>query len=77
MKNDPFEKFLEALEELIDARDDAWIEEENCNHKQMFKIQEERIEPAKQRMREAFNNAVKAAVSKDSSTVQKNFFMEQ
>ena len=77
MKNDPFEKFLEALEELIDARDDAWIEEENCNYNLMNKIQEERIEPAKQRMREAFNNAVKAAVSKDSSTVQKNFFMEQ
>jgi succinylglutamate desuccinylase len=76
MKNDPFEKFLEALEELIDARDDAWIEEENCNYKHMQKITEERIEPAKQRMRGAFNAAVRAAIN-DYPAVQKQFFMEQ
>lgn len=76
MQNDPFEIFLEALEELIDARDDAWIEEENCNYKLMNKIQEERIEPAKQRLREAFNKAVKAAVN-NYPAVQKQYFMEQ
>jgi hypothetical protein len=75
MQNDPFEQFLEALEELIDARDDAWIEEENCNYREMNKIQEQRIEPAKQRMRDAFNRAVRTAINEYPS-VQKQFFVE-
>lgn len=73
--NDQFDKFLEALEEFVDARDDAWIEEENCNYKQANKIKEERADPAKERMRSAFNAAVFDAIS-NYRPVRKTYFLE-
>ena len=72
---DQFDKFLEALEEFVDARDDAWIEEENCNYREANKIKEERADPAKERMRVAFNMAVRDAINKYPA-VQKTYFME-
>ena len=72
---DPFEDFLEALEELIDARDDAWIEEENHNWKQMQAIEESRIVPARERMRRAFDQAVRSAVD-NYPAVQKTKFID-
>jgi succinylglutamate desuccinylase len=75
MNNDPFEQFLQALEDLVDARDDAWIEEENCNYKLSDKILTERAEPARQRMREAFNMAVRDAIKKYPA-VQKIYSLE-
>ena len=72
---DNFDKFLEALEEFVDARDDAWIEEENCNYREMNRIIEERAVPAKERMRESFNKAVQAAIN-DYNPVRKTFFMD-
>ena len=72
---DHFEKFLEALEDFVDARDDAWIEEENCNYRESNKIKEERADPAKERMREYFNKAVRSAIDKYPA-VQKTYFME-
>lgn len=72
---DNFDKFLEALEEFVDARDDAWIEEENCNYKQAREIIESRAEPAKLRMREAFDKAVCDAINQYPA-VQKIYFME-
>ena len=76
MQNDPFEKFLEALEDFVDARDDMWQEEKYSNVKEMNRIHIERVEPAKERMRAAFNKAVKAAIN-EYPAVQKTFFMEQ
>jgi hypothetical protein len=72
---DHFDKFLEALEEFVDARDDAWMEEENHNYKQAIEIIDSRAEPAKLRMREAFNMAVRDAINKYPA-VQKTYFME-
>jgi hypothetical protein len=76
MQNDPFEKFLEALEDFVDARDDMWQEERYSNVKEMNKIKAERVDPAKQRMRDAFNQAVKASIN-NYPAVKKEFFMEQ
>jgi hypothetical protein len=73
---DDFDKFLEALEEFVDARDDAWIEEENCNYKQAQSIIEDRAEPAKKRMREAFNMAVRDAIDKYPAVRKTYFTME-
>jgi hypothetical protein len=73
---DHFEQFLEALENFVDARDDMWEEEKYSNVNLMNKIRIERVEPAKQRMREAFNRAVREAIN-DYPAVQKQFFMEQ
>ena len=70
---DHFEKFLEALEDFVDARDDAWIEEENCNYRESNKIKEERADPAKERMRVAFNMAVRAAID-EYPAVRKTYF---
>ena len=70
------DKFIAALEEMIDARDDMWQEEKYSNVNEMNRINNERVEPAKERMRVAFNKAVKAAIN-DYPAVQKTFFMEQ
>ena len=72
---DHFDKFLEALEDFVDARDDAWIEEENHNYKQAIEIIDSRAEPAKLRMREAFNMAVRNAID-NYPTIRKIHFME-
>jgi hypothetical protein len=72
---DNFDNFLEALEEFVDARDDAWIEEENCNYKLATKIREERADPAKERMREAFNLSVQSVIN-DYSAVRKTYCLE-
>ena len=72
---DHFDKFLEALEEFVDARDDAWMEEENHNYKHAIEIIDSRAEPAKLRMREAFNMAVRNVIN-DYSAVQKTYTME-
>ena len=73
---DHFETFLDALEELVDARDDAWIEEENCNYKQSFEIKEKRIEPARQRMREAFNSAI-TDIMQQKTMEKQNYFISE
>jgi hypothetical protein len=73
---DNFEKFLQALEDFVDARDDMWEEEKYSNVKEMNKIKFERVEPAKERMRQHFNMAVKEAINQYPA-VQKSFFMEE
>jgi hypothetical protein len=52
------DKFISALEEMIDARDDMWQEEQNCNYRYMWKIKEERYIPAKTALREALYDFV-------------------
>jgi hypothetical protein len=52
------DKFIAALEEMIDARDDMWQEEQNCNYRYMWKIKEERYNPAKTALREALYDFV-------------------
>lgn len=47
-----FEEFIKALETMIDAQDDMWQEEQNCNYRYMWKIKEERLLPAKQAVKE-------------------------
>lgn len=73
--NDPFDKFVKALEDMIDAQDEMFEEEKNCNYRYRLKIMEEKYLPAKEAMREAFNKAVRQALI-EPSTVQKNYYME-
>jgi len=72
---DHFNNFLQALEDFVDARDDMWQEEKYSNVNLMNKILTERVEPAKEKMREHFNKAVQEAI-KDYSPVRKTYFME-
>jgi len=70
---DHFDNFLVALEAFVDARDDAWMEEENHNYKQAIEIIDSRAEPAKLRMREAFNMAVRTVID-EYPAVRKTYF---
>jgi hypothetical protein len=45
------DKFIDSLEEMIDARDDMWQEEQNCNYREMWKIKEQRYLPAKKALK--------------------------
>lgn len=56
--NDSLDKFFHQLENMIDAQDDMWIEEQNSNIKWRDKIKQDRYEPAKKAAREAFEQAV-------------------
>jgi hypothetical protein len=42
--------FINALEEMIDARDDMWEEEKHHNYRGEMKIREERYEPARTKL---------------------------
>jgi len=53
------DKFIEALEEMMDARDDMWYEEEYHNHREFLKIKDERYTPAKQKLRNYLENILK------------------
>ncbi|CAB4130920.1 hypothetical protein UFOVP132_26 [uncultured Caudovirales phage] len=52
------DKFIESLEEMIDARDDMWQEEKFCNYKQAEKIRVARYEPARARLKEALTDHI-------------------
>ena len=73
---DQFDNFLEALEEFVDARDDMWEEEKYSNVNAMNKISTERVEPAKERMRVAFNMAVRAAIDEYPAVTKTYLKME-
>jgi hypothetical protein len=46
------DSFIEALEEMIDARDDMWEEEKYSNVNRMMKIKSERYIPAKEKLKD-------------------------
>jgi hypothetical protein len=50
-QKDDIDYFVEALEEMIDARDDMWQEEKFCNYRQATKIWEDRYVPAREKLR--------------------------
>jgi hypothetical protein len=52
------DKFIEALEEMIDARDDMWQEELHHNWKQQDDIRTARYEPARARLKEALTDHI-------------------
>ena len=70
--HDPFDKFVEALENMIDAQDEMFEEEKNCNYRHRLKIMEEKYSPARQAMREAFYEAVIKVVN-DYPVIRKEF----
>ena len=59
------DKFIEALEIMIDARDDMWEEEKYSNYKHAWKIKNERYLPAKTMLREALVDFILEVVEED------------
>jgi hypothetical protein len=45
------DKLIDALEEMIDARDDMWQEEKFCNYRHLEDIRQKRYYPAKEDIR--------------------------
>ena len=67
MSTEYIDKFLDAIERMIDAQDDMWEEEKYSNYREMHKIKEEKYIPAKHDAREAFRLAV-LEIGQDSSS---------
>lgn len=65
LKATSIDKFIESLEEMIDARDDMWQEEKYCNYKQMIKIGEERYNPARNMLREALRDFIVEVIEEE------------
>jgi hypothetical protein len=57
-KLDNIDKFINALEEMIDARDDMWEEEKHHNLRHMLAIKEERYLPAREQLKQAIHNFI-------------------
>ena len=56
MTNDElFDELLEAFEEMIDAKDEMWEEEQNCNYRWRDKIKEEKYSPARADFKRQFD----------------------
>ena len=45
-------EFMEALEEMMDSRDDMWYEQKHCNVNKFLYIKEHRYDRAKQKVRD-------------------------
>jgi len=70
--SDALDKFFDQLENMIDAQDDMWIEEQNSNIKWRDKIKAERYEPAKAAARKAFEEAVQQVVRQMMCSMEVN-----
>ena len=58
LQADNIDRFIQALEEMIDARDDMWEEEKYSNHRQMWQIKNDRYLPAKALLRESLHDFI-------------------
>lgn len=52
------DQFIKDLENMIDARDDIWQEEQYCNYREVIKIKEERYNPAREKVKEFFRQLI-------------------
>lgn len=58
-KEDMIERLVRALEEMIDAQDDMWEEEKNCNYRWQAKIKQERYLPARNELKSLLSDLLK------------------
>ena len=65
LKADNIDKFINALEEMIDARDDMWQEEKYHNHRQMWDIKEKRYLPAREQLKAALYDFVTEVIEEE------------
>jgi hypothetical protein len=64
------DKFIDSLEEMIDARDDMWEEEKYSNVNAMWKIRDERYYPAKDKLREALTEFIIDVINDENLELQ-------
>jgi uncharacterized protein YukE len=64
------DKFIEALEDMIDARDDMWEEEKYSNWRQMWAIKNEKYLPAKDRLKDALHDFVVEVIDQEEVEIE-------
>lgn len=57
--------FLEALDEMMDARDDMWEEEKYCNYGEVLSIKEKKYKPAREKARQYLHSLVADLILRD------------
>lgn len=57
------DNFMEALEDMMDSRDDMWEEQKYSNINKFLYIKENRYDPAKKRVREILDRIIWKATS--------------
>ena len=65
LKATNIDKFIESLEEMIDARDDMWEEEKNCNYRQLEDIKEKRYFPARKQLKAALYDFIVEVIEEE------------
>jgi len=60
--SDNTNKFLDAVEKMIDAQDDMWHEEQHCNYREVERIRDEVYKPAREAARWYFRQAIREIV---------------
>lgn len=52
------EDFMDALEEMMDSRDNMWFEQKHCNIHKFLYIKENQYDPAKKKVRETLDRII-------------------
>lgn len=65
LKATNIDKFIESLEEMIDARDDMWEEEKHCNYHQVESIRESRYSPARKQLKAALYDFIVEVIEEE------------
>ena len=55
------DEFMEALEEMMDSRDDMWFEQKHCNTNKFLYIKEHRYDRAKKKVRDYLERIIDRA----------------
>ena len=56
--------FMEALEEMMDSRDDMWFEQKYCNINKFLYIKEHRYDRAKKKVRDYLEKIIDISLEK-------------
>ena len=64
------DKFIDALEEMIDARDDMWEEEKYSNWRHMWAIKNDRYLPAKDKMKDALHDFIVEVIDQEDVEIE-------
>ena len=65
LKATNIDKFIESLEEMIDARDDMWEEEKYSNYRQLQEIREKRYLPARKQLKAALYDFIVEVIEEE------------
>lgn len=59
---DNIDELLKSLEDMIEAKDEMWHEDQYANYREVLKIREDRYNPAKKKARQAIEAVIKETV---------------